>query len=587
MVSLCACSQTSGSPSGSEPSGEVMNTESPSGGADETPADETPAELTSLELARLLGYGINLGNTMEACDSSNRIPGQDPSVYEQTWGQPITTQEMISGMKAAGFKTLRIPVAWTNAMDFENGDYTIGEAYLDRVEEIINYALNEDMYVIVNDHWDYGWWSMFSHPDQEVRDKAMEIFVSMWTQVAERYDKYDHRLIFEAANEELGNRFNDKTSFNPDGGKLTQDECYELLAVVTQKFVDTVRSTGGNNADRFLLIPGYNTDIVMTCDDRYKMPTDIADSKLLLSVHYYGPWGYCGDTASVDHWGTTSEVEEQNETLARMTKYTDQGYGIVIGEWGVLDNEGEDRYDYFVNFLNNCDKYGYCPLLWDTGGLYNRTKCAVSADDIADLFKSRSTEARSSLTVEEIVKAADDNMAESLSKAADKPEVVITADEAFAWIMFSSGDWSMQYSAGDAYKPESITEGVVATDAEITGAGTYTVSLDFTGTEAGYADGIVFSAVGIINGEILFPGYLMEIKEVLINGEPAAFKGRPYTTTDNKICTRVNLYNQWVGQIPEEARIIGGNLTGASPIPLENYIGEHIETISVTFNYSE
>ncbi|MCL2084333.1 MAG: glycoside hydrolase family 5 protein [Oscillospiraceae bacterium] len=586
LLTMAACGADDG---GLEtPPPETADTPSPAP-VPETATDAVMplAEMNSTEVARLMGHGVNLGNTMEACDSRNRIPGRDPSVYEQMWGQPITTQEMVSGMKKAGFDTLRIPVAWTNAMDFENGDHTIGKAYLDRVEEIINYALNEDMFVVVNDHWDHGWWSMFSHPEQAVRDKAMDIFVSMWTQIAERYSDYGHRLIFEAANEELGNRFNDRTPFNPQGGKLTQDECYELLTVVTQKFVDVVRAAGGLNQTRFLLIPGYNTDIVMTCDDRYEMPSDTADGKLLLSVHYYTPWSYCGDTASVGGWGTTGEIEEQNRLLEMMTKYTERGYGIVLGEWGVLDNDGPDRLNFFTNFMDNCDLYGYSSLLWDCDNLYSRDRFEIIDEDIAKLYKSRSAEARASVSVEEIIDLASVNIAWTLRKAANRPETVITADEAFAWIMFSSGDWSMTYSVGDVYKPESITAGMEAVDVEITGAGTYEVSLDFTGTDAGYADGIVFSAVGLINGEILFPGYFMELKEVLINGEPAEFAGRPYTTSDNGICTRVNLYNEWVSQIPDEARVPDGDLADASPIPLENYIGERIETIAVIFEYIE
>ena len=571
--------------------GDADSTPPPDGGEAQTGGgveEETITAPTSLELARLMGHGINLGNTMEACDSRNRIPGRDPEVYETMWGQPVTTQAMITGMKNAGFRTLRIPVAWTNAMDFENGDYTIGAAYLDRVEEIISYALNEDMYVVINDHWDHGWWSMFSNPDQTVRDKAMTIFVSMWTQISEWYEHFDSRVIFEAANEELGNRFNDRTPFNPEGGKLTQDECYELLTVVTQKFVDTVRDTGGNNADRFLLIPGYNTDVVMTADDRYKMPSDTAESKLLLSVHYYTPWSYCGDTSGVGSWGTTGDVEEMNNLLGMLTKYTDMGYGIVLGEWGVLDNEGDDRLTFFQNFMDNSDLYGYSTLLWDTGKLYDRAACAIAADspEIAALYQSR-REIRDTMTVDEQIVKARDNIAWTLRKAVNRPEFVVEANEAFAWIMFSSGDWSVQYSVGDAYKPESITAGLVATDVEITGPGTYEVALDFTGTSAGYADGIVFSAVGLINGEILFPGYFMELREVLINGEPAEFAGRPYTTSDNKVCTRVNLYNEWVSQIPDEARAADGDLSGASPIPLENYILARIETLSVTFDYIE
>ena len=215
-------------------------------------------DVSSLEMARLMGYGINLGNTMEACDSRNRIPNRETDIYETMWGNPVTTQEMITGMRNAGFKTLRIPVAWTNAIDFENGNFTINGNYLDRVEEIINYALNEDMFVIINDHWDHGWWSMFGHPDSAWREFALELFKSMWEQIANRYKDYDLRLIFEPSNEEWGNRFNDRTPFSPTGGVLTQDECYLLLTELSQVFVDLVRGTGGNNPDRFLLMKGYN-----------------------------------------------------------------------------------------------------------------------------------------------------------------------------------------------------------------------------------------------------------------------------------------------------------------------------------------
>jgi endoglucanase len=532
-----------------------------------------------------MGYGINLGNTMEACNSRDRIPNRAPEVYETMWGQPVTTQAMITGMKDAGFKTLRIPVAWTNAMDFENGDLNIDKAYLERVGEIIDYALNEDMYVVINNHWDHGWTSMFGHADASVRELAMNIFVSMWTQVAEFYKDYDHRLIFEPANEEWGNRFNDR-EFNPSGGVLTRDECYALLTELAQVFVDLVRETGGNNAERYLLIPGYNTDVTMTIDDRFAMPVDKANDRLLLSVHYYTPWSYCGDTSGVGSWGRTSEVEEMNYLLGALTKYADMGYGIVLGEWGVLDNEGPDRLTFFTNFLDNCDKYGYVPLLWDTGGLYSKADCALTAEDIAQLFKDRQLSARADLTTSEIISIANDNMAWTLRKAANKPETIITADEAYAWIMFASGDWGAQYSVGDRYQPESIAAGLVAVDTEVTaGEGTYTVSLDFTGLGAGAAEGIAFSAVGIINGEILFPGWIMELTEVLINGEPAVLSGEPYTTNDNAVTTRVNLYNEWVSSIPGTARVPGGDLSGATPTPLSAYLQTRIETLSVTFNY--
>ena len=544
---------------------------------------------TSLELARLMGYGINLGNTMEACNNTNRIPGRAPGVYETMWGQPVTTQEMITGMREAGFKTLRIPVAWTNAMDFENGGFTINDAYLDRVEEIINFALNEDMFVIVNNHWDHGWWSMFGHPDPAVRSKAMEMFVSMWTQIADRYNKYDHRLIFEPANEEWGNRFNDQTPFSPTGGILTQNQCYELLNQLAQTFVDLVRDTGGNNSNRFLLIPGYDTDIVMTLDNRFRMPADRVSERLLLSIHYYTPSGYCifGNIAS---WGTARNYEEQNDLLGRLTKFTEMGYGIVLGEWGVLLTDGvtvrEGTYDFFENFLNNCDKYGFAPVLWDCNNLYNKSVRQIIDPVIAEYFLKRNNQIEEGRTPDEIRLLADEAMAWSYRKAQNRPEFVLPDDTAMAWIMYNSGDWSMSYSVGNSYDPNAKTAGVAAVDQIITGAGTYTVSLDFTGTNNRFANGIVFSALGIANGETLFPGYVITITEVLINGEPAQLTGRPYTTSDDGLCTRVNLYNSWVSAIPPEARDADNNFSNASPTPLVNYIENNIQTIVVTFEYT-
>ena len=555
--------------------------------------NETLKNVTAIELARLMGYGINLGNTMEACDSRNRIPNRDPEVYETMWGNPVTTQEMITGMKDAGFKTLRVPVAWTNAMDFESGDFTINAAYLNRVEEIINYALNENMYVIVNNHWDHGWWSMFGHPEPAWREFAMQMFISMWTQIADRYEHFDHRVIFEPSNEEWGNRFNDRTPFSPTGGTLTEDECYKLLTGLSQVFVDLIRSTGGNNENRFLLMKGYNTDVRMTTDERFKLPVDSADSRLLLSVHYYTPWSYCGDTSGIGTWGRTTEVEEMNELLGSLTKFTAMGFGVVLGEWGVLDNEGPDRLKFFTNFLDNSDLHGFVPILWDTGydpvhgRLFDRNdSLTIVAPDILALFQSRSVYAREGKSVDDIQAAARDSMANTLELASQRVETVLTADEAVAWIMFVDGEWGLQYSVGDVYRPEQIADGMIATDAEITGEGTYTVALDFTGTGAGFADGFEFSAVGIMNGEILFPGFIMDITEIIINGKPADdFAGIPYTTNDNPVTTRVNLYNHWVSDVPPEARVLGGNISAASPTFLENYRLTKIESISVTFNF--
>lgn len=568
--------------------------EEPDNGGEETPepdVTEAPAQssssgLTALEVAELMGNGINLGNTMEAYGRASFGVGANVSSYETAWGQPITTQEMITAMKEAGFTSLRIPVAWTNAMNFESGDYTIGADYLDRVEEIVNYALNEDMYVIVNDHWDGGWWGMFGSANEDTRNAAMDLYVSMWTQIAERFKDYSDHLILESANEELGNRLND-VDIAADSGTLSQDECFEMTNVINQTFVDTVRAAGGNNVDRFLLIAGYNTDIYNTCDSRFVMPTDSADHKLLVSVHYYNPDGYCINT-SLASWGSRQDYEEMNELLEMMTKFTDQGYGVVFGEYGVAFNEDgsvkDNTVDWLENFISNCDLYGYVPMLWDCNGFFNRDELRVIDDGVAQMYLNHSLSGQSGMTREEIQAAAQEYMDTALANAEEAAG--LADDMSMAWIMYNSSDWSMLYSVGDVYKPDDKTAGIVATDVEITGEGTYTVGLDFTGTSAGYADSVVFSALAIGNGETLYPGYVINITEILINGEPYQMRGMPYTSSDDGICTRTNLYNGWVTAVPDDARTVSGSTSFATPNLLDPETLGHVETITVTFTYA-
>jgi endoglucanase len=549
-------------------------------------------DLTALELSYLMGNGINLGNTMEAVNTALGY-GKDTSFYETCWGQPVTTQEMITGMKEAGFDTIRIPVAWvSNAMEnYADGDYTISEAELNRVEEIMNYALNEDMYVIINDHWDGGWWGMFGSATEETRDAAMDLYVSMWTQIAERYAEYGDHVIFESANEELGSSLNLKT-IAEDSGTLSEAELYETTNKINQTFVDTIRATGGNNENRFLLIAGYNTNIDLTCNDKFVMPTDTADSKLFVSVHYYDPWNYCGDGTAVTHWGTKKEYENMNTSLAEMTKFTEQGYGVIIGEYGVLingetDEERGNTTDFIGNFLDNCDQYNYVSCLWDCSTLYNRKESSMRFDDTAELFVNRSfasqAEEGQDAEIEAAAKSIEDSYEEAPVSMANPDYDPNDHDTATAWIMWNSGDYGISYSVGDEYNPDNISDGLVAGVVEVAGEGTYTVSLDFTGTGAGSSNGTAFSAIGIYNGEVLYPGYYMVITSCKINGEEYEFLEQPYTTNDNEYTTRVNLYNQWVSSLPDEARVVSGDLDGCGPCILDANV--QADTIEITFDY--
>ena len=555
--------------------------------------------LTALEATRLMGNGINLGNTLEACDNNVGIKTNTPLSYETYWGQPKTTQAMIDGMKAAGFDTIRIPVAWmTNATHLYEGDYTIDAGYMDRVEEVVRYARKAGMYVIINDHWDGGWYGMFGSESAETRALAMEAYKGMWQQIAERFRDYSDYLIFESANEELGGRFDENSPLYCSDSVvtyLTDDERYALTNEINQTFVDVVRATGGNNATRFLLIAGYSTNIDQTCDDRFQMPKDTADSKLMVSVHYYDPWSYCGasSAASATKWGKVSDYEYLDQQLAKMTKFTEAGYGVVIGEYGALpgsDGLKDNTLAYHTAFLDACTKYNLTNCLWDCSGLYKRVSQTFADDDILAMYQEKRQANEEGQDYADVQAAA---AAEIAAAAAEAPvtfqqdAVVVDDQTALAWIMWNDGSWALTHSVGDTYNADSISEGIVATNAIITGEGKYTVGLDFTGTAQGYSASVAFAAIGISNGEALYPNYLVNIKEVRINGEIYRLKGRAYTTSDDGLCTRVNLYNEWVTSVPKTARLPGGNLAGATPTPINrnDAVIAEIKTIEIDFEY--
>ncbi len=559
-------------------------------------------KLTAIELTRLMGNGINLGNTMEACNNSRGCFSRFTSVYETMWGQPITTQAMLDAMKAAGFDTLRLPVAWmTNGTDmpFAMKDPTIHETYLLRVRQIVDYARNAGMYVIINDHWDGGWWGMFGSEKPETAAFAMEAYCSMWRQIAEYFKDYSDYVIFESANEELGARFDeDSPCFCKDSivSYLSDEQRYALTNKVNQAFVDTVRATGGNNAERFLLIAGYGTAIDSTIDPRFQMPTDTAEQKLMISVHFYDPWSYCGASSAsgATHWGRAEDYDKMLSLLRPMTAFTERGYGVVIGEYGALpadDGFKDNAVNYHRAFLDCCDALDFTSCLWDCSGYFIRRKLEMADPDMAALYAGRNVAAESGKTLNEIITAGLQSLenAKNAAPASFRTDTIkVTDDACVAWIMWNSGDWAQSYSVGDVYTPESITPGLKVTDAVIEESGDYTIALDFTGTDKGYSSSVAFSAIGIANGETLHPGWCVHIAECRINGETYTFTGRPYTTSDNGVCTRVNLFNEWVTAVPDTARVLYGTTIGVSAQPLDRNDPalSKIKTISITFRYA-
>ncbi|MES1210045.1 MAG: glycoside hydrolase family 5 protein, partial [Pseudomonadota bacterium] len=232
-------------------------------------------------MAAAMGFGANIGNTFD-----------NTTTWETGWGEPTVTQAFINGMASHGIKNVRVPVAWdTYAV---NGG--IDAAKMNRVKQVVGWVLDAGMYAIVNIHWDGGWIDSEGKSAQYTLTSDVKTkFASYWTQIATAFASVGNKLIFEGLNEEGKFYVNGNASGTPD---------YAALNTLNQLFVTTVRSQGGYNPGRGLLIAGFTTDIDLTCVDAFAVPTDPAGpNKLFLSIHYYTPYTFCGlDT--VESWGS-------------------------------------------------------------------------------------------------------------------------------------------------------------------------------------------------------------------------------------------------------------------------------------------
>ena len=339
----------------------------------------TIREMSTMEIVQDMGLGINLGNTFESCgDWIDKWGDGTPKAYETAWGSPQITQSIIQGYADEGFGVLRVPVAWSNMMA-DDGSYTISAAYMARVRQVIDWALDTDMYVIVNLHWDGGW--LENLPDDH--DNCMQKYSVIWTQISEEFKDYGDKLIFESQNEELYWQ----SVWNQWGGTSGKETAYAYCNEVNQTFVDIVRSSGGNNAGRHLLISGYNTDVNLTCDSLFRMPDDPA-GRCAVSVHYYNPatfaileedadWGKCAST-----WGTDAEYADLNAKMELLrTTFVDKGIPVIIGEYGCPRNNKEA--ESVTRFLSSVAEAavkqgGICPVLWDITDLhYSRKTCKL------------------------------------------------------------------------------------------------------------------------------------------------------------------------------------------------------------------
>lgn len=310
------------------------------------PAAPAYEEMTAAEFCKGIDVGWNLGNALDATGGSGLST-------ETSWGNPKTTKELILAVKDAGFNAVRVPTTWYKHVSGNN--YAIDEEWLNRVQEVVDYAYDEDMYVILNAHHED-----FNDPYNDTYKAASKELCAIWKQVAERFKGYDARLIFEGMNEPRKRG----TNVEWNGGDA---EGREVVNRLNADFVKTVRAAGGNNKTRFLMVPTYAASASGL--DGFELPDD---ERLIVSIHAYTPYSFAMQTPGTtsfyaDDDNSTRELKWLSQTLYE--RFVSRGYGVIIGECGATNKDNSaDRKRWAEYFPAVFGQYGIPVFLWDNNG---------------------------------------------------------------------------------------------------------------------------------------------------------------------------------------------------------------------------
>ena len=344
---------------------------------------------TAVQLSSKIRLGLNIGNTMEA------IGG------ETAWGNPLITEAMIKAAKADGFNAIRLPVAWDQYANQQTAK--IDQAWMDRVKQVVKYCVDNQMYVLLNIHWDGGWLESNVVLDKQVAVNQKQ--KAFWTQIATEMRDFDEHLMFAGANEPA---------------VKTADDMPVLMSY-HQTFIDAVRATGGKNAYRVLVVQGPSVDIDKSATMWTAMPTDTVSNKLMYEVHFY-PWQftlldkdewygnafyYWGkdnhsttDTAHNPDKQEEAYVDQQFSSIRQ--QFVDKGIPVVLGEYAAMlrTNLTGDALAlhkksriYYINYVTRAAvANGVLPFYWDVGGLIDRgSNNAVLDPDLLDALVKGAT----------------------------------------------------------------------------------------------------------------------------------------------------------------------------------------------------
>lgn len=353
------------------------------------------SKMTANEFVKKITIGWNLGNTLDShsCDWLT-----DKLDLETGWGNPKTTKAMIKAVKDAGFNTVRIPVSWGEHLDSKG---KIDKKWLDRVQEVVDYAYSQNMYVIINSHHDTSWIKLDTKNEKSVTEK----FTYLWKQIAARFKNYDERLIFEAMNEPR----TVNSEYEWAGG--TESE-RAVLNRIYAKFVSTVRTGGGYNKTRFLMLTPYAAWTAYSSMADLEIPDD---DRIIVSVHAYCPRDVALNTYSASKALTEYEKNEIDETFSLINDiYISNDIPVIMGEFGTINkNNTKERVKIAKYYLSAAKKYGIPCIWWDNGtitykegnegfGLLNRETLEWYYPDIVKALTGKSPKSDSKSDVKTV-----------------------------------------------------------------------------------------------------------------------------------------------------------------------------------------
>lgn len=333
---------------------------------------------TAMEFVSHITMGWNLGNTLDAVPSAYSSPTQ----AETSWGCPMTTKAMIDFVKQQGFNLVRVPVSWGQKMD--NNTYQIDDRWMERVQEVVDYVIDNDMYCILNIHHDNEIANRpYFYPDSAHYEQSEKFVTAVWEQVSAKFAGYDNHLIFETLNEPrlVGNNY----EWWIQAGNAECVDAMNNINKLNAAALDTIRRSGGNNETRFVMMPTYAASPDTANLAGMEMPND---DHLIAEIHAYRPYSFALDMSGTSNWNEASDAAELSSFMnALKAKYLSKNIPVIIDEFGAMNKNNEDvRAAWVKYYLELADSYGMPCVWWDNNafntngenfGLINRNSLTV------------------------------------------------------------------------------------------------------------------------------------------------------------------------------------------------------------------